>query len=38
VNTSSYSPTAEVGAPGTGELFVNEFGYKQDATSNSLYT
>ena len=38
VNTSSYSPTAEVGAPGTGELFVNEFGYKQDATPSSLYT
>ena len=38
VNTSSYSPTAEVGAPGTRELFVNEFGYKQDATSTSLYT
>ena len=38
VNTSDYSPTAEVGAPGTGELFVNEFGYKQDATPSSLYT
>ena len=38
VNTLSYSPTAEVGAPGTGELFVNEFGYKQDATPTSLYT
>src|SRR4029077_8468455 len=38
VNTSSYSPTAEVGAPGTGELFVDEFGYKQDATPSSLYT
>jgi porin len=38
VNTSSYSPTAEVGAPGTGELFVNEFGYKQDATPISRYT
>jgi porin len=38
VNTSSYSPTAEVGAPGTGELFVNEFGYKQDATPTSRYT
>src|SRR2546423_771409 len=38
VNTSSYSSTAEVGAPGTGELFVNEFGYKQDATPSSLYT
>jgi porin len=38
VNTSSYSPTAEVGAPGTGELFVNEFGYKQDATPTWLYT
>jgi porin len=38
VNTSSYSPTAEIGAPGTRELFVNEFGYKQDATPTSLYT
>ena len=38
VNTSSYSPTAEVGAPGTGELFVNEFGYKQDAAPTSLYS
>ena len=38
VNTSDYSPTAEVGAPGTGELFVDEFGYKQDATPSSLYT
>ncbi|HEV2840394.1 MAG TPA: carbohydrate porin [Chthoniobacterales bacterium] len=38
VNTSSYSPTAEVGAPGTGELFVNEFGYKEDATPGSRYT
>lgn len=38
VNTSSYSPTAEVGAPGTGELFVNEFGYKQDPTTTSRYT
>jgi porin len=38
VNTSSFSPTAEVGAPGTGELFVDEFGYKQDATPSSLYT
>ena len=38
VNTSSYSPTAEVGAPGTRELFVDEFGYKQDAAPNSLYT
>ena len=38
VNTSDYSPTAEVGAPGTGELFVSEFGYKQDATPTSLYT
>ena len=38
VNTSSYSPIAEIGAPGTGELFVNEFGYKQDATPASLYT
>src|SRR4029077_976318 len=37
VNTSSYSPTAEIGAPGTGELFVNEFGYKQAATPSSLY-
>jgi porin len=38
VNTSDYSPTVEVGAPGTGELFVDEFGYKQDATPSSLYT
>jgi porin len=38
VNTSSYSPTVEVGAPGTGELFVDEFGYKQDAAPSSLYT
>ena len=38
VNTSDYSPTAEAGAPGTGELFVDEFGYKQDATPSSLYT
>ena len=38
VNTASYSPTAHVGAPGTGELFVNELGYKQDATQNALYT
>jgi porin len=38
VNTSSYSPTAEVGAPGTGELFVNEFGYKQVATPSSPYS
>ena len=38
VNTSSYSATAHVGAPGTGELFVNEFGYKQDPTPSSLYT
>jgi porin len=38
VNTSSYSPTAEIGAPGTRELFVDEFGYKQDATPTSLYT
>jgi len=38
VNTSSCSPTAEVGAPGTRELFVNEFGYKQDATPRSFYT
>ena len=38
VNTSSYSPTAEIGAPGTGELFVNEFGYKQDPTPTSRYT
>ena len=38
VNTSSYSPTAEVGAPGTGELFVNEVGYKQVVKPNSLYT
>ena len=38
VNTSDYSPTAEVGAPGTGALFVDEFGYKQDATPSSLYT
>jgi porin len=38
VNTSDYSPTAEVGAPGTGELFVDESGYKQDATPSSLYT
>jgi len=38
VNTSSYSPTAEVGAPRTSELFVNEFGYEQDATPSSLYT
>jgi porin len=38
VNTSSFSPTAEVGAPGTRELFVDEFGYKQDATPSSLYT
>ena len=27
-----------MGAPGTGELFVNEFGYKQDATPGSRYT
>ena len=38
VNTSSYSPTAEVGAPGTGELFVNELGYRQEAMPLSLYT
>ena len=38
VNTSSYSPTAEVGAPGTGELFVNEFGYKQDPAAALPYT
>jgi porin len=38
VNTSSFSPIAEVGAPGTRELFVDEFGYKQDATPSSLYT
>jgi porin len=38
VNTSSYSPTAEIGAPGTGELFVNEFGYKQDSSPEALYT
>ena len=38
VNTSSYSPTAEMGAPGTGELFVSEFGYKQDAAPDALYT
>jgi len=38
VNTSSYSPTAEVGAPGTGELFVNEVGYKQVVEPNSHYT
>ena len=38
VNTSSYSPTTEIGAPGTRVLFVNEFGYKQDATPSSLYT
>jgi porin len=37
VNTSSYSPTAEIGAPGTGELFVDEVGYRQDATTTSLY-
>ena len=37
VNTSSYSPTAHLGAPGTGELFVNEFGYKQDATPITPY-
>jgi hypothetical protein len=38
VNTSSYSPTAEVGAPGTRELFVDEIGYKREATPTSLYT
>jgi porin len=38
VNTSSYSATAEVGAPGTGELFANELGYKQVSTPDSLYT
>lgn len=38
VNTTSYSPTAEVGAPGTGVLFVNEFGYKQDSSPGSRYT
>jgi porin len=38
VNISSYSPTAEIGAPGTGELFVNEFGYKQDSAPDALYT
>ena len=37
VNTSSYSPTAEIGAPGTGELFVDEFGYRRDATATSPY-
>src|SRR5688572_18826469 len=37
VNTSSYSPTAHVGAPGTGELFVNEFGYRQDAKPSARY-
>ena len=38
VNTSSYSAAAHVGAPGTGELFVNEVGYKQGATPSALYT
>jgi len=38
VNTSSYSSTAEVGAPGTRELFVDEIGYKRDATPSSLYS
>ena len=38
VNTSSYSSTAEVGAPGTRELFVNEIGYKRQATPTSLYS
>jgi porin len=37
VNTAGYSPTAEVGAPGTGELIVNEFGYKQDALPGAHY-
>lgn len=38
VNTSDYSSTAEIGAPGTRELFVDEIGYKQEATPTSLYT
>jgi porin len=38
VNTSSFSPTAEVGAPGTRELFVDEFGYRQNAAPSSLFT
>lgn len=38
VNTSSYSPTAEVGAPGTRALFVEEIGYKRRATPASRYT
>ena len=38
VNTSSYSSTAEIGAPGTRELFVNEIGYKREATPTSLYS
>ena len=38
VHTSSYSSTAEEGAPGTRELFVDEFGYKRDSAPDSLYT
>jgi porin len=38
VNTSNYSATAEVGAPGTRELFANELGYKQVSTPDSLFT
>ena len=38
VNTSSYSPTAEIGAPGTRALFVDEIGYKREATPTLLYS
>lgn len=38
MNTSSYSSTAEIGAPGTRGLFVDEFGYKREATPTLLYS
>jgi porin len=38
VNTSSYSPTEEIGAPGTRQLFVDEIGYKREAAPGSLYS